>query len=253
MAVVLAGLTIGAAGARPAAAQTLTVAAASDLQAVLPALAERFQRQTGVPTRLTFGSSGNFFSQIRNGAPFDLFLSADVDYPRQLIAAGAAVQDSLYEYALGRIVLWARKDSRVDVSRGLGMLADSQIRRVAIANPEHAPYGRAAVAALRHENLYETVQPKLVLGENISQAAQFVQSGNAQAGIIALSVALSPALKTSGSYVEIPSAWHPPIRQAAVIVRTASNAKAARDFLAFMKQADSRQLLADFGFTVKPH
>jgi len=252
-AIILAWLAFGAVGVPQAAAPTLTVAAASDLQAVLPTLAERFQQRTGVTPRLTFGSSGNFFTQIRNGAPFDLFLSADLDYPQQLIRAGAAVPDSLYEYATGRLVLWARKDRGIDLGRGLQTLADPRIRRVAIANPDHAPYGRAAVAALRHENLYATIQPKLVVGENISQAAQFVQSGNAEVGIIALSVALSPALKTSGGYVEIPAAWYPPIRQAAVVVRASGHVSAARDFLSFMQQPDSLQLLAEFGFTVKPN
>jgi molybdate transport system substrate-binding protein len=237
--------------AAAAPAQTLSVGAASDLQAVLPTLAQRFEKQSGIAPRLTFGSSGNFFSQIQNGAPFDLFLSADLEYPRQLVSANLALGDTLYEYASGRIVLWTRKDSGVDVQRGLQILTDPRVRRIAIANPEHAPYGRAAVAALRHEHLYEAVQSKLVLGENISQAAQFVQSGNADVGILALSVALAPALKAGGTYAEIPSTMHPAIRQAAVVLSGAKNQKAARDFLAFLKQPDSMKLLADFGFAVK--
>jgi molybdate transport system substrate-binding protein len=251
MAARIAVVLLGLAAARGAAAQTLTVAAAADLQAVLPALAERFDSQSGATIRLTFGSSGNFFSQIQNGAPFDLFLSADVEYPRQLVAAGAALPDSLYEYGSGRLVLWARQDAGIDVRRGFHLLSDARVRRIAIANPEHAPYGRAAVAALRHENVYASAQSKLVLGENISQAAQFVQSGNADVGILALSVALAPALKSSGVYFEIPADWHPPIRQAAVIVRASQHQKAARDFLAFLKQPASLQLLADFGFAVR--
>ena len=236
--------------AAAAPAQTLSIAAASDLQAVLPTLVQRFESQSGIGARLTFGSSGNFFSQIQNGAPFDLFLSADVEYPRQLVSANLALGDTLYEYASGRLVLWTRKDSGIDVQQGLRVLTDPHVRRIAIANPEHAPYGRAAVAALRHERLYETVQSKLVLGENISQAAQFVQSGNADVGILALSVALAPALKAGGTYAEIPSTMHPAIRQAAVVLRGAKNQKAARDFLAFLKQPDSMKLLADFGFAV---
>lgn len=244
---ILASLTFAAA----APAQTLAIGAASDLQAVLPTLAKRFEQQSGIATRLTFGSSGNFFSQIQNGAPFDLFLSADLEYPRQLVSANLAFGDTLYEYASGRIVLWTRKDSGIDVQQGLRILVDPRVRRIAIANPEHAPYGRAAVAALRYEHLYEAVQSKLVLGENISQAAQFVQSGNADVGILALSVALAPALKAGGTYTEISSTMHPPIRQAAVVLRDARNQKAARDFLAFLKQPDSMKLLADFGFVVK--
>jgi molybdate transport system substrate-binding protein len=241
----------GLAAGALASAQTLTIAAASDLQAVLPALARNFEQQTGVMTRLTFGSSGNIFSQLQNGAPFDVFLSADLGYPQQLIQGGQAVADTLYEYASGRIVVWARKDAGLDMQRGLAMLSDSRVRKVAIANPEHAPYGRAAVAALRHENLYDAVQPKLVLGENISQAAQFVQSGNADAGILALSVALAPALQPVGVYREIPSAFHPPIRQAAVVLRSSNHQKKARDFLEFLKRPESLKLLADFGFDIK--
>jgi molybdate transport system substrate-binding protein len=232
-------------------AQTLTIAAASDLQAVLPAIAQNFEKETRVTTRVTFGSSGNFFSQLQNGAPFDVFLSADLDYPQQLISSGQAIADTLYEYGSGRIVVWARSDAGLDLRRGLHALTEARVRRIAIANPAHAPYGRAAVEALRHENLYDAVQPKLVLGENISQAAQFVQSGNADAGILALSVALAPALKSSGVYTEIPSSMHPPIRQGAVVLRGSKNQQAARDFLAFLKRPESLKLLADFGFGIK--
>ena len=184
--------------AATAAAQTLTVAAASDLQAALPAIAAQFEKETGHKVALTFGSSGNFFTQIQNGAPFDVFLSADIDYPRRLERAGLTERGSLYQYAIGRLVLWTRNDSGIDLHGGLSVLTDANVRKVAIANPEHAPYGRAAVAALRHEQLYERVRGKFVLGENISQAAQFVQSGNAEVGILALSLALAPALKAAG-------------------------------------------------------
>lgn len=240
-----------AASVLAATAQTLTIAAASDLQAVLPTIANDFEKQTGITTRVTFGSSGNFFSQLRNGAPFDLFFSADLEYPQELVQGGQALADTLAEYASGRIVVWARKDAGLDVQAGLRVLTDPRVRKVAIANPEHAPYGRAAVAALRHENLYDAVQPKLVFGENISQAAQFVQSGNADAGIVALSVALAPALKSVGVYTEIPSTFHPPIRQGAVVIRSSNNQKAARDFLAFLRRSESLKLLADFGFDIK--
>src|SRR5439155_9596636 len=166
-----------------------------------------FEQHTGQPVRLTFGSSGNFFTQIQNGAPFDLFLSADVDYPQRLEAAGTAERGSLYQYAVGRIVLWTRSDSRIEVTRGLAALTDGHVRRIAIANPEHAPYRRAAVAALRHEGLYDRVRAKLVFGENISQAAQFADSGSSVVGIIALALALSPVLMNSGAYVEVPASW----------------------------------------------
>src|SRR5499427_9946560 len=136
-----------------AAAQPLRIAAASDLQAALPSIAAAFEKDTGHAVALTFGSSGNFFTQLQNGAPFDLFLSADIDYPRQLERDGRAEKGSLYEYATGRIVLWTRNESRIDLRRGLAVLTDPAVRRIAIANPEHAPYGRAAVAALHHERI----------------------------------------------------------------------------------------------------
>jgi len=224
------------------------VAAASDLQAVLPTLAARFEQQTGVSVRLTLGSSGNFFSQLQNGAPFDVFLSADLDYPERLVAAGLGLHDSLFAYATGRIVVWARKDTGLDLRRGLQALTDPRVRRIAIANPAHAPYGRAAVAALRHERLYDAVKSQFVLGENISQTAQFVQSGNAEAGILALSLALAPALKRSGVYIEIPATFHPPIRQGAVVLTASRHQASARQFLEFMKRPDIAQLLRDSGF-----
>lgn len=245
----LVALALGLLPSSWVAAQDLRIAAASDLQAVFPVLARRFEQETRHPVGLTFGSSGNFFSQIQNGAPFDLFFSADVDYAARLEAGGLAEPGSLYRYALGRIVVWTRRDAGIDVPRGLAVLFDPRVRRVAIANPEHAPYGRAAVAALRAENLYETVRPKFVFGESISQAAQFVQSGNAEAGIIALSLARAPALRDSGVYYEIPTALYPAIEQAAVITRASGHKKIARQFLMFLERPESVQLMRDFGFT----
>ncbi len=232
------------------AAQNLTIAAASDLQAVLPQVVSRFEKQTGRSVRVTFGSSGNFFTQIQNGAPFDLFLSADIDYPKRLEAASLAEPGTLYEYATGKIVLWAPKGGTVDLQRGLRALLDSRVRHVAIANPAHAPYGRAAVAALRAAGIYENVRAKFVLGENISQAAQFVQSGNAEAGILALSLALSPAMTEAGTYVVVPPDSYPPIQQAAVVIKGSPNKDAARDFLRFLKQPDTVALMRRFGFEV---
>lgn len=231
-----------------ATATPITAAAASDLQVVLPALLTRFERDTGAKVAVSFGSSGNFFAQIQNGAPFDVFFSADVDYPKQLVARGLADGDSLYQYAAGRIVLWTRKDTGIDVRRGLEVLRDARVRRIAIANPEHAPYGRAAVAALRHDNVYDAVRQKLVLGENISQTAQLADSGNADVGIIALSLALGPTLRAAGTYAEIPAAAHPPIQQAAVVVTASRNKAGARKLLAYMKRPDTQELLKRSGF-----
>ena len=234
------------------AAQSITVAAAADLQTLMPALAAQFQNATGRVINVTFGSSGNFFSQIQNGAPFDLFLSADIDYPRRLEAAGLVEPGSIVTYATGRIVLWARKGGPPDVTRGLQALADSGVRRVSIANPEHAPYGRAAVAALRHEQLYERVRTKLVLGENVSQAAQFVDSGNADAGIIALSLALAPALKQRGTFYEIPASFYPSIEQAGAVIKSSGHKAAAREFLAFLRKPDVVRLMQTYGFALSP-
>jgi molybdate transport system substrate-binding protein len=236
--------------ARFATAETLTVAAASDLQAALPAIASQFEKDTGQRLRLIYGSSGNFFTQLQNGAPFDVFLSADIDYPRRLEASGEAERGSLSQYAIGHVVLWTRTDSGIDLRRGLTALGDARVRRIALANPEHAPYGRAAVAALRHEGLYERVREKFVLGENISQAAQFAQSGSADVGLLALSLALSPTLKSSGTYVDIPESWYPPIEQAAVVLASSQQKPLARQFIAYLKTPDSVRVLQSYGFAV---
>jgi molybdate transport system substrate-binding protein len=233
--------------AQPAAPRAITVAAASNLQAVLPEIVSRFE-QEGVRVKTSFGSSGNLFAQIQNGAPFDVFVSADVEYPSQLVASGHADADSLYQYATGRIVLWTRKDSGVDVRRGLTVLQDAGVKRIAIANPQLAPYGRAAVAALQNAKVHDAVRAKLVLGENVSQAAQLADSGNAQVGILPLSLAVGPPLKDSGLYTEIPATAHPPIEQAMVIVAASRNKDGARQFLEFVKRPGTIQLLERFGF-----
>jgi molybdate transport system substrate-binding protein len=237
----------------PVRAQTraLTVAAASDLRAALPEILEGFERDAKTTVTVSFGSSGNFFAQIQNGAPYDVFLSADIDYPRQLVASKHADASSLYRYATGRIVLWTRKDSGIDVERGLPVVKDSAVKRIAIANPKFAPYGRAAEAALRRENLYDSVRAKLVVGDNISQTAQLADSGNADIGIIALSLALGPALRASGRFFEIPESAHPPIEQAAVIVASSKNKELAGELLAYLKRPQIARRLHEFGFSTK--
>ena len=229
-------------------AALLTIAAASDLQPVLPGLAAAFERQTGHHARLTFGSSGNIYSQLQNGAPFDVFLSADIEYPRRLEAGGLGEPDSVYEYATGVLVLWVRNESNLDLARGIQVLASGGVRRIAIANPEHAPYGRAAVAALRAAKLYDRLAAKLVFGENVSQAAQFVQSGNADVGILPLSLARSPALGRAGRFATLPASLYAPIEQAAVILRSSRAKDAARAFLAFLKQPQTAKALTGAGF-----
>jgi molybdate transport system substrate-binding protein len=234
---------------RAFAAEEILVAAASDLQFAMPELAQKFEQQTGAKVTLTFGSSGNFTNQIRNGAPFDVFFSADLNYPRQLAADGLADPKTLYHYADGKIVLWTLNTSKLKVRNGLSLLLLPDVHRIAIANPEHAPYGKAAVAALKHEKLYEEVQKKFVLGENISQTAQFVESGSADVGILALSLALSPALREQGKYAAIPSADYPAIEQGAVVLSSSSHKQLAARFLDFLRTPESQALLARYGFS----
>ena len=233
------------------AAQDLTVAAASDLQFVFPEIAARFQKDTGRAVKATFGSSGNFFAQIQNGAPFDVFFSADIDYPRKLEAAGLTEPGTLYSYATGKIVLWVPASSKLDLSRGLSVLLDPSVMKIAIANPQHAPYGRAAEAALRHEGIYDQISGKLVLGENISQTASFVASGAAEAGIVALSLAVAPAMKEKGRYAEIPAADYPAIAQAAVVLRSSPQKELATRLLNYLKTPAIQELMKSYGFGVR--
>jgi len=228
----------------------LRVAAAADLKFAMAELSKEFENKTGVKTDVTSGSSGNFFAQIQGGAPFDLFFSADIRYPEKLEAAGLTEPRTMLEYAVGRIVIWAPATITGDVRRkGWDTLLDARVQKIAIANPAHAPYGKAAVSALQKAGIYERVKAKLVYGENISQAAQFVQSGNAQRGIIARSLALSPGMK-DGQIWEIPAEMYPPIRQAAIVLKNAKNKHAARAFLDFVKSAAGRAILEKHGFAV---
>src|SRR5467141_2422381 len=230
----------------------IRIAAAADLKFAMEELSEQFEKQMGTKVKVAYGSSGNFFSQMQNGAPFDLFFSADIAYPRKLEAAGLAEPGTLYEYAMGRIVIWTPTDAKVDVAKqGWKTLLDPNVEKIAIANPEHAPYGRAAVAALQKAGVYESVKNKLVYGEKISQAAQFVQSGNAQAGIVALSLAIPPAMR-DGKRWEIPAEMHPLLEQGAIVLNGATNKDGARAFLEFVKSTAGRAILAKYGFEF-PH
>lgn len=233
------------------AAGQITAAAAADLNAALTEIAAKYRKATGHTVQLAFGSSGNLFNQVQNGAPFDVFFSADLDYPQKLVGAGVAEPSSLYRYAVGRLVLWIPASSPLDVEhREMNALLDPSVKKIAIANPQHAPYGRAAVAALKHFGLYDKVADRLVLGENVSQAAQFVESGNAQAGIVALSHALAPAMKDKGRYWEIPAEAHPALEQGVVILSHSPNKKEAAAFLEYLKTAESVAVLRGYGFSV---
>jgi len=234
--------------ALPSLAAPLLVAAASDLAYCLDDLASAFRREApGAEIKFSTGASGNFYAQIRNGAPFDVFLSADMDYPRELARLGAADETTLAPYAIGRIALWSG-DGSIDVAQGLAVLGDARVKRVAIANPATAPYGRAAKAALVQAGLWELVQPKLVLGENIAQTAQFVQSGNAQLGIVSLASLRSPKLAGVGRYYLVPEAGLAPIEQGAIVTqRGKANPLAAR-FVRFLGSPAARAILEKNGF-----
>jgi molybdate transport system substrate-binding protein len=232
------------------AAEEITVAAAADLTFAFKDVAANFQKQTGDTAKLSFGSSGNFFSQIQNGAPYDLFFSADISYAKKLEAAGLTEPGTLYQYATGKIVMWVPAGSSLDLSKGLQVLTDPAIHKISIANPEHAPYGRAAMAAINHEGIYDQIKDKIVMGENISQAAQFVQSGNAEIGIIALSLALAPTVKDKGKYFEIPTDDYPAIEQAVVILKSSKKKELAKKFVAFLRQPETVEIMQSYGFVV---
>jgi molybdate transport system substrate-binding protein len=238
--------------ASPPSPTEVLVAAASDLNFPVREIIAGFERQTGHTVKLSLGSSGNFYAQIANGAPFDVFLSADITYPQKLEESDLTEPGSIFVYGIGRIVVWARNDSPLDFgNRGIQTLVDPAIHKIAIANPQHAPYGRAAVSSMQHFEIYEAVKSKLVLGENISQTAQLVQSGAADAGIIALSLAVGDTMKSAGSYWEIPLESYPKIEQGAVILKQARNAghlDGAQAFMETLKSPEGQTVLKKYGF-----
>jgi molybdate transport system substrate-binding protein len=227
----------------------LDVAAAADLKFAMDEIVTAFGKaRPGLTVSVSYGSSGNFLSQIVNGAPFDLFFSADIEYPRRLGEAGLATTGSEFRYAVGRIVVWVPAASSIPIERGLQVLAGPEVRRIAIANPRHAPYGRAAEAALRAAGVYEAVKDKLVFGENVAQTAQFVQSGATDAGIIALSLAIAPTLAKQGRYFEVPLDSYPRMEQGGIILNRARDVEAARAFRDFVLGPEGRAVLEGYGF-----
>lgn len=236
--------------ALPASAASLFVAAASDLAYCIDDLAAAFRKEAPeAEVKVSTGASGNFFAQIRNGAPFHVFLSADMMYPTQLAKAGAADGATLRPYAIGRIVLWTT-DPRFDVSQGLAVLRDPRVTRIAIGNPDTAPYGRAAKAVLERDKLWEAVQPRLVIGENIAQAAQFVQTGNAQLGIVSLATVRAPKMAGVGRYHLISDAGVAPIEQGAIVTRAGASQPLAARFVRFLASPSARAILERNGFSV---
>lgn len=229
----------------------LLVAAAADLNPALNHIAEQFEKKTGVRIKLSFGASGSLTQQIQNGAPYDLFFSADMEYPRQLIAQSKADAASLRKYSLGKLVLWVPANSPLDVERkGMEALLDGSVKKIALANPQHAPYGRAAVAALKHAGLYGRLSDRFVLGENVSQAAQFAESGNAQAGFLALAHTVSSALKGTGKFWVVPADYYPPLEQGAVVVSSSHHKNEAAAFLEFLRTTEASDILRKYGFTL---
>lgn len=235
---------------RPASAQPL-VAAASDLQFALRELAEAFTEESGRELRLVFGSSGNLTRQIEKGAPFELFLSADESYVERLVEAGLT-RDEGTLYAHGHLALLLPPDSPLELDPSLADLKEAaaagSITRFAIANPEHAPYGRAARQALEAAGAWDAVQPALVLGENVSQAAQFAISGSVQGGLVALSLVMAPTFEGRGSHVAIPEESHSPLRQRMVLTRRASEDATA--FYDYLGSPEARDIFARYGFTL---
>jgi molybdate transport system substrate-binding protein len=226
----------------------IRVAAASDLETVMPEIAGSFEAQTGTRVELIFGSSGNFFAQIQNGAPFDLFFSADSEFPNKLMQSGRAEPGSAVVYGVGSLVLWMPPGTKCDPQvEKWNCLLKPEVSRIAIANPAHAPYGRAAVSALQAAHIYDLVRAKFVLGENISQAAQFAHSGNAQAGILAYSQVHSPAMRDGGLW-EVPRDSYPRIEQTVVLLKAAKAKSAAQDFVFFVTEGAGRASLEKFGF-----
>jgi len=236
----------------PAFAADLRIAAASDLNFAIKEIIAQYEKNSGNRIQLVLGSSGTFFTQISEGAPFDIYLSADRSYP-EMLDKRLVEPGSMFIYGVGRIVVWFPNASPIEVTRlGMQSLLQSTIRKISIANPEHAPYGRAAVEAMKRAGIYDRVKSNLVLGENISQAAEFVRSGAAQAGVLSLSLALSDPMRGKGKYWEVPTNTYPVMEQAGVILRRArdtGNLEEARRFMQMLQSPQSRAILTRYGFT----
>ena len=229
----------------PPTGKEIHIAAAADLQTVLPALAQRYERETGVKIVASFGSSGTLATQILNGAPFDIFLGADYTFPEKIVAANLADTKDAVPYAKGTLVLWARKDSHLQPIN-LDSLSDARVKTIAIANELNAPYGRAAAAALTHLKLYDQLKPKFVVGENIAQTGQFVESGNADLGLISLTMAMSEHFRQLGSYVIVPNVY-PEIRQCGVIMVKSDRRVEAHAFYAWLLSSPIQSELPKLG------
>jgi molybdate transport system substrate-binding protein len=247
-------LALGAVLSGPASSgpvgQGLLVAAAADLRYAFEEMGDTFRRVAGVPVTFSFGSSGQLAFQVEHGAPFDLLFSANEAFVKRLAERGLVLPDSVQLYAVGRIVLWVRRQSVLPVEQGLRLLPDSRVRYVALANPEHAPYGEAARQALVRSGIYDQVRGKLVYGENVGSALQLVQSGNADVGVVALSLALAPPVSSAGRHWLVPDRLHDPIRQAAGVVARSAGQAEARRFLRFVNGPEGRPIMRRYGFVL---
>ena len=226
----------------------LRVAAAADLQPAMPVLAQAYEHATGVKLVVSFGSSSSLATQIIEGAPMDIFLGADFVYPEKIVAAGLADGTAPTAYAKGTLVLWTRKDSGL-LPLSIERLIDPRVKTVAIANELHAPYGRAAAEALRKMKMYDQVSPHFVVGENVAQTAQFVESGNAQLGLISLTAASSEHFKEIGTYVLVPTSQYPEIRQCAVIMKNSDRKADAHAFLDWLLSSAVQGNFAKLGLS----
>ena len=228
----------------------VTIAAAADLKFAMEDIVVAFKKSNpGEEVVVTYGSSGNFTAQIQQGAPYDIFFSADIGFAREIFTKGLAASE-VTRYAIGRIVLWSASQDATKLT--LESLADSKIARIAIANPKHAPYGKCAEEALRASGLWDKIEPKLVYGDNIAQTAQFVQTGNAQVGIIALSLAISPGLANMGGYWLVPEKLHAPLEQGFVITKRAASNGLAKKFADYMGSEPTRAVMMKYGFVLPP-
>ena len=242
-------LTIAAVLMKPAQGATVVIAAAADLTYCIEALNQGYHHNhADTELKVSTGSSGNFYTQIEHGAPYDLFLSADISFPRKLVDEGFADGSTLSVYSIGRLALWTAKPDSVSVDKGIGVVRDPAVKRIAIANPEFAPYGRAAKAALETAGLWNEIQSRIVTGENIAQTAQFVQSGNVDVGFVALSLLYNPTLRNVGHYVQVDPKLYPPLQQALVLTKTGTGNSAARDYLQFLGSEEARTIFDRYGF-----
>jgi molybdate transport system substrate-binding protein len=235
-----------------AAGREVRVAAAADLKFALnEAAADFMAKNPGIQVSATYASSGTLYAQLTNAAPFDLFLSADIAYPRKLVEQGKAAKDSEFLYAVGHLVVWVPNGSKLDLDKlGVRAAACPAVKKVAVANPKTAPYGRAAVAALKSLGVYDEVKDRLVFGDNVAQTAQFVESGAADVGLIGLALALSPNMRDKGRYWPVPLDAYPRLEQGGAILTGAKDAAAAREFRAYLTGADGRAILGRYGFTL---